>query len=178
MPIQYYDPDWFNNRPPQSRAKVAPDLIVVFPPGSTDFFSKRGDNRLTTEELTEKYGPAVFADYDLDFGNDEAEGADARDGAEGADAGDGDDEGEGDSLGSEDSDEDAETSEAGSVADFLDDAGASDGQQDAAYEDEDANMYDEDEDEDEDDLGHEQEGAQTEYDHNMEEIFDGEDDDP
>ncbi|KAJ6602736.1 hypothetical protein DFH09DRAFT_1301744 [Mycena vulgaris] len=44
MPIQYYDADWFKNRPPHARAKLAAKLIVAFVPGSSDFFSRRTDN--------------------------------------------------------------------------------------------------------------------------------------
>ncbi|KAJ6565914.1 hypothetical protein DFH09DRAFT_1472729 [Mycena vulgaris] len=128
MPIQYYDATWFNDRPPQARAKIAPQLIVAFPPGSTDFFSRRGDNTLSVEQLTEKYGETVFADYDLDIGQAAS--------TAGVDA---DDEGEGDIVGSEDSDEEGESSDAGSVASFIDDAGASDAEQDDT-------MYEEEED--------------------------------
>ncbi|KAJ7671749.1 kinase-like domain-containing protein [Mycena rosella] len=113
MPIQYYKPDWFNNRPPQARAKIAPKHIVVFPPPAPKASSPT-------------FGDAIFVDYDLDFGT-----ADAEVSSEGVGEGvDADDEGEGDVVGSEDSDEDAETSDTGSVASFIDDEGASDGEQD------------------------------------------------
>ncbi|KAJ7681109.1 hypothetical protein B0H17DRAFT_1206054 [Mycena rosella] len=111
-----YKPDWFNNRPPQARAKIAPKRIVVFPSGSPDFFTGRGDNLLSQEQLTAKFGDAVFADYDLDFGTADAE-ASSEGVGEGIDV---DDEGEGDVVGSEDSDEDAEMSDAGSIASFID----------------------------------------------------------
>ncbi|KAJ6524023.1 hypothetical protein B0H19DRAFT_1276713 [Mycena capillaripes] len=125
MPIQYYDPDWYNNRPPQARAKLEAKLIVVFPPGSKDFFSCRGDNTLSVEELTEKYGEAVFGDYDLDFGKADAEAS-----GEGDDLDDADDEGEGDSIGSEDSDEEAESSDVGSDDPMSGNAAASGHKQD------------------------------------------------
>ncbi|KAJ6603413.1 hypothetical protein DFH09DRAFT_1124342 [Mycena vulgaris] len=141
MPIQYYASVWFNDRPPQARAKIAPKLIVAFPPDSTDFFSRRGDNPLSVEQLTEKYGETVFADYDLDF--------------EALTAGDADDEGEGDIVGSEDSEEEGDSSDAGSVASFLDDAGASDGEQDADAMYEDDTAFGEAQDSDEDDEGDE-----------------------
>jgi hypothetical protein len=123
MPIQYYDPTWYNNRPPQAQAKLEAKLIVTLVPDSTDFFSRRGDNTLSTAELTAKYGPTVFADYDLDFGKAEAEAS-----GEGVDASsDADDEGEGDSLGSQDSDdEEAELSDAPSMTSFIDPQSASD----------------------------------------------------
>ncbi|KAJ7111312.1 hypothetical protein C8R44DRAFT_883129 [Mycena epipterygia] len=131
MPIQYYKPDWFNERPPQARAKLAAKLIVVFAPDTQDFFSCRGDNLLSQQELTEKFGAAVFADYDLDFGTADAE-ASGEGAGEGVDA---NDEGEGDSVGSEDSDDEAETSDPGSVASFIVENGGSDGEQDDEQDD-------------------------------------------
>ncbi|KAJ7127456.1 hypothetical protein C8R43DRAFT_1134711 [Mycena crocata] len=114
MSIQYYDPSWYNNRPPQARAKIAPKLAVVFVPGSTDFFSRRSENTLPIDHLTQKYGAAVFAQYDLDFGpTDAAESEGINEASEA------DDEGEGDSVGSQDSDEDIELSDAGSMASFI-----------------------------------------------------------
>ncbi|KAJ7612046.1 hypothetical protein DFH06DRAFT_1345240 [Mycena polygramma] len=150
MPIQYYSPDWFNNRPPQARRKLKAQLTVVFPPGTTNFFHRRGDNLLTQAEMTKKFGDTVFAAYDLDFGTDEAE-------ASGKGVGeDADDEGEGDIVGSEDSEDDSEASDAGSVASFVVDDGASDIDKDAdAYGEHDDDMSGEDEDadgEDDDDM--------------------------
>ncbi|KAK6988492.1 hypothetical protein R3P38DRAFT_2804539 [Favolaschia claudopus] len=68
MPIQHYDPKWFNNRPPHARAKLEAKRIVAFVPGSTDFFATSGDNALSDQQLTAKYDKQVFADYDLNFG--------------------------------------------------------------------------------------------------------------
>lgn len=148
MPIQYYSPSYFNNLPPQIRAQLAANLIVCFPPGTTDFFSRRGeDAKLSIEQLTEKYGEAVFADYDLDFAPEEDD-PDVLSDEENVDI---DEEGEGDSVGSQDSDEDAGESDAGSVKDFFDDAGAS-MNEDADYDEdaEDEGVADaEDSDEDE-----------------------------
>ncbi|KAJ7898164.1 hypothetical protein B0H14DRAFT_2557208 [Mycena olivaceomarginata] len=119
MPIQYYDPTWFNNQPPHARAKFEAKLVVALVPGSTDFFSRRGDNTLSIEELTAKYGETVFGNYDLDFGKERED-----------ESSDTDDEGEGDSIGSQDSDEEeaAEQSNAASMASFLSDD-ASDGEE-------------------------------------------------
>ncbi|KAJ6471065.1 hypothetical protein C8R47DRAFT_1077415 [Mycena vitilis] len=138
MPIQYYQPEWFNNRPPQARRKIAPQLTVVFPPGTRDFFSRRGDNLLSQAQMTEKFGALVFDAYDLDFGNAEAEAS-----GEGVGAGagvDADDEGEGDEVGSEDSEE-SEASDTGSVESFVvDDDGASGGEDAYGDKDEDDSM--------------------------------------
>ncbi|KAJ7714773.1 hypothetical protein B0H14DRAFT_2644342 [Mycena olivaceomarginata] len=120
MPIQYYDPTWFNNQPPQARAKFEAKLVVALIPGSTDFFSGRGDNILSIQQLTAKYGETVFSEYDLDFGKEQDE-----------ESSDADDEGEGESLGSQDSDEEeeAEQSDAASMASFVSD-NVSDGEED------------------------------------------------
>ncbi|KAK7041208.1 hypothetical protein R3P38DRAFT_3453465 [Favolaschia claudopus] len=113
MPIQYYDPKWFNNRPPQARAKLEAQLVVAFIPGSTDFFATSGDHALSDQKLTAKYGHKVFAEYDLDF-EEKASDADNED-----------EEGEGDSIGSKDSDdEDINLSDAASMESFIDDADA------------------------------------------------------
>jgi hypothetical protein len=146
MPIQYYSPSYFNNLPPQIRAQLAAKLIVCFPPGTTDFFSRRGeDAKLSIEQLTENYGEAVFAAYDLDFAPEE-DNPDVLSDEENVDI---DEEGEGDSVGSQDSDEDAGESDPGSVNDFLDDAGAS-MDEDADYDEGVADAEDSDEDEGDD----------------------------
>ncbi|KAJ7325917.1 hypothetical protein DFH08DRAFT_816995 [Mycena albidolilacea] len=146
MPIQYYSPSYFNNLPPQIGAQLAAKLIVCFPPGTTDFFSRRGeDAKLSIEQLIEKYGEAVFAAYDLDFAPEEDD-PDILSDEENVDI---DEEGEGDSVGSQDSDEDAGESDPGSVNDFLDDAGAS-MDEDADYDEGVADAEDSDEDEGDD----------------------------
>ncbi|KAK6975006.1 hypothetical protein R3P38DRAFT_3213904 [Favolaschia claudopus] len=116
MPIQYYDPTWFNNRPTQARAKLAPKIIVAFVPGSTNFFASTGDNAPSEKQLTAKYGEQVFSQYDLNFGT--AESGKASD----ADDEDKDGEGEGDSIGSQDSDgeEEIDISDVASMASFID----------------------------------------------------------
>jgi hypothetical protein len=156
MPIQYYDSVWFNNRPSQARAKIAPKQIVVFAPGSTDFFSRRGENTLSVEQLTDKYGKTVFAEYDLNF-------VEADDDTKADETADADDEGDGDSIDSKDSDEDPDLSDAASMASFISDHDASDNEQDDG-------MYGEDEDASgEDDAG--EDGATQfadEYDIDME----------
>jgi hypothetical protein len=145
MPIQYYSPSWWNDRPTHARAKLAPKLIVTFPPGITDYFSRRGDNKLSVEELTVKYGATVFEQYDLDF--NEARGDEADDESEGD--GEDDEEGEGDEVGSEDSDEESGSSDAGSVVDFVDDTAEQDDDM-GDYSDVDAEGEEDDDDEDAD----------------------------
>ncbi|KAJ7167398.1 hypothetical protein C8R43DRAFT_1121819 [Mycena crocata] len=119
MPIQYYDADWFNNRPPQARKKLNAKLIVAFVPGSSDFFSRNSDNAMDVEALTEKYGAEVFKAYDLDYANPEPETEAS--GAEPRSAAGSDDEGE--SVGSSDSnaDQSAVESDVGSVGSFISD---------------------------------------------------------
>ncbi|KAJ6628552.1 hypothetical protein B0H10DRAFT_2209467 [Mycena sp. CBHHK59/15] len=106
-----------------ARAKIAAKLLVVFPPDSHDFFSCCGNNTLSVDELTEKYGETVFAAYDLDFGKaDTSVSTKSFDGA--------DDEGEGDDIGSEDSDEESESSDVGSVASVIAEDSAPDSEED------------------------------------------------
>ncbi|KAK7065034.1 hypothetical protein R3P38DRAFT_2827642 [Favolaschia claudopus] len=140
MPIQYYDPSWFNSKPVQTRAKLNPKLVVSFVPGTTNYFSSVGNNGLSGPQLTAKYGRMVFADYDLNF--DEAEGnADVED----ADGNAEDEEGEGDSIGSQDSEEEAEMDDAASIGSFLDDDDA-EGSTDEEDDDQEYEQRDDDED--------------------------------
>ncbi|KAJ6476632.1 hypothetical protein DFH09DRAFT_1108760 [Mycena vulgaris] len=120
MPIQYYDAVWFNNRPPQARDKLAPNLIVAFIPGSSDFFSRRSDNALSVKELTEKYGAQVFADYELDYGK--AGGEQEESGANGRDAGpDANSDDSGESVGAHNSDDEQSIADNESMGSFLSD---------------------------------------------------------
>nr|GAT42870.1 predicted protein [Mycena chlorophos] len=63
MPIQYYDADWYTALDPHRRAKLEAKWVVSFVPNSTDFFSRRGEHRLTQAQLTTAYGDQVFAPY-------------------------------------------------------------------------------------------------------------------
>ncbi|KAJ7746049.1 hypothetical protein B0H16DRAFT_1557609 [Mycena metata] len=114
MPIQYYDPAWWNNRLPHARAKIAPKLVVAFVPGSTDFFSRRGDNKLSVAALTAKYGAKVFADYDLDYETAKEPAADASDDSR---------ESAGETVGSQDSDNAQSLRDDASMGSFLSDDG-------------------------------------------------------
>lgn len=110
MPLQYFDTLWFNNPPPQARARLEPELIVAIGPNSGDFFSRRSENKLSIAELTEKYGDEVFAAYDLDYGHPAKEASGPNDS---------DDSGE--SVGTHESDSDAGSDDAASMASFLSD---------------------------------------------------------
>ncbi|KAJ7152203.1 hypothetical protein C8R43DRAFT_1003896 [Mycena crocata] len=130
MPIQYYDPTWFNSRPPHTRAKIAPKIIVAFVPGSTDFFSRSTDNRLDVKALTEKYGAHVFNDYDLDYFNlpngTTAGGDGSGDSASNADSDD-----SGESVGTHDSDHESIADDI-SIGSFISDDGL-EGEGEAAF---------------------------------------------
>ncbi|KAJ7585828.1 hypothetical protein C8J56DRAFT_1165625 [Mycena floridula] len=130
MPIQYYDPTWFNNRPPQMRAKIAPKHIVAFVPGSSDFFSRNSDNKLSVSVLTEIYGNEVFEKYDLDYGSDEG---DQEEPAVGGSA-QGASEDDGESVGSEDSDDEQSVGGNDSVGSFLTDDEYIDGEAEADFD--------------------------------------------
>ncbi|KAJ7058281.1 hypothetical protein C8F01DRAFT_1256150 [Mycena amicta] len=71
MPIQYYDPTWWNMQPEVLRKALKPVLIVVFPPLTpTDFFTSRSKTwRKDVAQLTAKYGDKVFDQYNLDYLN-------------------------------------------------------------------------------------------------------------
>ncbi|KAK7051736.1 hypothetical protein R3P38DRAFT_2684430 [Favolaschia claudopus] len=129
MPIQYYDPSWYNGKPGPTRAKLGAKLVVAFPPGTTDFFSSSGNNRLSTAQLTAKYGKTVFSQYDLNFEETEedtnAEDVDEKDEDE-----DGEGEGDGDSIGSQDSEEEVALSDAASMESFISDDEDADGSTD------------------------------------------------
>ncbi|KAJ6549197.1 hypothetical protein B0H10DRAFT_2242974 [Mycena sp. CBHHK59/15] len=127
MPIQYYDTDWFNNRPPHARAKLAAQRIVAFVPNSPDFLSGRADDGLTIKALTDKYGPEVFKNYDLDY---RTGGEDSGGDGEKSGANTGDDSGE--SVGSRDSnDEESDADGESSDSSISDDEGAMDKDGDA-----------------------------------------------
>ncbi|KAJ6565413.1 hypothetical protein B0H10DRAFT_2200406 [Mycena sp. CBHHK59/15] len=87
MPIQYYDADWFNNRPPHARAKLAAQRIVAFVPNSPGFLSGRADDGLTIKALTEKYGPEVFNDLDYRTGGEDSGGDGEKSGVNSDDSG-------------------------------------------------------------------------------------------
>ncbi|KAJ7136300.1 hypothetical protein C8R43DRAFT_955776 [Mycena crocata] len=132
MPIQYYDPDWFNNRPPHARASLAPKLIVAFTPNSSDFFSRKDDNGLSVEALTAKYGAQVFGQYDLDYapaakgdGEHEKQDTGANDEEPSATANSDD---SGDSVGTHDSDGESIADDE-SMGSFLTDDGEEDGEE-------------------------------------------------
>ncbi|KAJ6611957.1 hypothetical protein B0H10DRAFT_1952621 [Mycena sp. CBHHK59/15] len=106
MPIQYHESEWFNNRPPHAGAKLGAQLIVAFVPNPSAFLSGRGDDAQTVKALTAKYGPEVFANYDLDYATKQAVSGEV---GEQADSGD-----SGESVGSRDSTDESDGESAGS----------------------------------------------------------------
>ncbi|KAF7358646.1 hypothetical protein MSAN_01203400 [Mycena sanguinolenta] len=180
MPIQYYDPAWFNARPAQLRAKIAPKVIVAFAPGSTDFFSGEGENNMSVEGLTQKYGDVVFKDYNLKYRTANHNAKASSDDDEEFNLDDADDEGEGDSIHSQDTeDEEMDISDTGSIRDFISNDGS--GSEDESSEDGDHSdeqgyaSGDEQQDAEQDDFDGQAQFAAA-YDIQME-IFDGPDTD-
>ncbi|KAJ6615716.1 hypothetical protein B0H10DRAFT_2435314 [Mycena sp. CBHHK59/15] len=114
MPIQYYDATWFNNRSPHDRAKLGAKLIVALVPNSAAFFSGRGDDALSVEALTEKYGPEVFKNYALDYPTDYPTAVKATSGTKSGRAGDPASDDDGESVGSRDSTDESDGASAGS----------------------------------------------------------------
>ncbi|KAJ6611075.1 hypothetical protein B0H10DRAFT_2224436 [Mycena sp. CBHHK59/15] len=117
MPIQYYDATWFNNHSPHDRTKLGAKLIVALVPNSAAFFSGCGDNVISVEALTEKYGPEVFKNYALDYPTDYPTAVKATSGTKSGRAGDPvSDDDDGESVGSHDS---TDESDGASVGSFI-----------------------------------------------------------
>ncbi|KAJ6572643.1 hypothetical protein B0H10DRAFT_2237433 [Mycena sp. CBHHK59/15] len=110
LPIQCYDPSWFNDHPPHLRAKLKAKLEVIFVPNSTTFFSRGSDHKLSLCTLTAKYGKEVFEQYDLDFTAGSADNSDMDDES-------------GESIGSEDSADDESDEAISRDKEFIDNEG-------------------------------------------------------
>ncbi|KAF5334252.1 hypothetical protein D9611_014574 [Ephemerocybe angulata] len=89
MPIDYYDPDFFNQLPLELRKKANIGVLVL--PGKVEksLNRKDADGKLTGKQLMEKYGDDVLSCYDLDGFSS---------GDEGDLSGDGDNESDGDEF--------------------------------------------------------------------------------
>ncbi|KAF4620701.1 hypothetical protein D9613_000001 [Agrocybe pediades] len=94
MPIDYYDPDFFNALPLELRKK-ADTSVLVLPGDASQVMNRRDpDAKLTGHQLMKKYGDSVLSRYDLDgfssdeereSGEDEEDGSDFDDEEEGGD---------------------------------------------------------------------------------------------
>ncbi|KAJ6576771.1 hypothetical protein B0H10DRAFT_2236242 [Mycena sp. CBHHK59/15] len=102
--------------PPATPMPQFSQHIVAFIPNSPSFLSGRADDGLTIKALTDKYGPEVFKNYDLDYRTDDS----------------------GESVGSRDSNDEESDADGESAGSFIsDDEGAMDRDGDA-YGSEDA----------------------------------------
>ena len=80
IPIDYYDPDFFNKVPPRLRSRIATQQ-VAFLPDVSESFGGHPDEKLNDKAFTTKYGDTVFARYGVldhsDFNSkEEAEAGD------------------------------------------------------------------------------------------------------
>ncbi|MBW0558485.1 hypothetical protein O181_098200 [Austropuccinia psidii MF-1] len=67
LPIDFYDPKWFNNFPVGQKTVVADAFKVAFLPDASQSIRgiKHPDERLSDRNFTEKYWERCIADYDL-----------------------------------------------------------------------------------------------------------------
>ena len=74
LPINCYDPDFFNAQQPCTRNRIAIPKIALLP-DVTRSFTGEADERLSDEKFMGKYGEAVLSRYNLDdldaFGDEE-----------------------------------------------------------------------------------------------------------
>ncbi len=65
LPIDYYDPDFFNSLQPQTRHRISTRKIALLPE-ITASFTGHLDEKLSDADFTEKHGPVVWIRYTLD----------------------------------------------------------------------------------------------------------------
>lgn len=65
MPIDYYDPAFFNARQPHLRKQIASDMVVLLP-NIAETFTKSADERLSFDAFQKKYAKGVLAKYRRD----------------------------------------------------------------------------------------------------------------
>ncbi|KAF5320345.1 hypothetical protein D9611_011348 [Ephemerocybe angulata] len=75
MPIDYYDPAFFNMLPLKVRAKADITKIALPPNPAKTFTNFKTERKLTNEGLMIKYGKTVLSRYNLDglFGDDDSD---------------------------------------------------------------------------------------------------------
>jgi hypothetical protein len=64
LPIDYFDPDFFNDLQPRLRSRTAVQTVALLPDASLSF-SRHPDEKLSDEAFMAKYGDEVLARYDL-----------------------------------------------------------------------------------------------------------------
>lgn len=82
MPIDYFQPAFYNRLLPRLRFTIAQPSIIFLPDGQAPF-AGTADEKLSEKGLNKKYGPTVLSRYDLvteeDFADDEDEEEDEMD---------------------------------------------------------------------------------------------------
>ena len=64
MPIDYYDPDFFNSLQPQLRSCIATTKVALLP-DATQSFACVPDERLSDKRFVEKHAGSILAKYHL-----------------------------------------------------------------------------------------------------------------
>lgn len=62
LPIDYYDPTFYNGLQPAVKRRIATQRVALLPVIS-DSFTQVGDELLDDEKFTEKWGELVFCNY-------------------------------------------------------------------------------------------------------------------
>jgi hypothetical protein len=79
MPIDYFEPSFYNQLLPRLRFSIAEPFIVFLPDGQAPF-GGTADEKLSTNKFNHKYGEAVLSKYELvtedDFADDEEDDED------------------------------------------------------------------------------------------------------
>ncbi len=78
IPIDYYDPNFFNKLPPRLRGRIATQQ-VAFLPDASESFSGHPDEKLDDKAFTTKYGDTVFPRYEVPNYNNSDEEAETGD---------------------------------------------------------------------------------------------------
>jgi hypothetical protein len=64
MPIDYFDPDYFNGLQPCLCYRIT-NTQVALPPDIKNIFKSRPDQKLSDKEFTEKHGAAILGKYEI-----------------------------------------------------------------------------------------------------------------
>ena len=82
IPVDYFDPNFFNQLPPRLRYRLAVKKVALLPDISASF-GANSDEKLSDLAFTAKYGDAVFSQYEMvgpdEFGSDNDEYVDIGD---------------------------------------------------------------------------------------------------
>jgi len=74
LPLDYYDPEFYNSLQPLTRYRIATRKIALLP-NVTASFTGHSDEKLSDADFTAKHGPTVWIKYALDdldsFGGDD-----------------------------------------------------------------------------------------------------------